>query len=50
MTIMEGDPHPMSRTAAYLLAERLEKDKPHIRSENELKLVVAALRLYANSR
>ena len=40
---------PFSRTAALQLAERLERDRdggPDIRSPDELRLIVLALRYY----
>lgn len=46
---MQGKP-PMSRGAASDLAERLENGEPAIESEQERRLVIAALRFYAKSR
>jgi hypothetical protein len=37
---------PMSRETARKLADRLESGPPFIQSEDELRLIVAALRYY----
>ena len=41
---------PMSRGAAADLAVRLETGEPIITSEQERKLIIAALRYYAGSK
>lgn len=44
-------PAPMSREAARILADRLEKiDDPTIRSPDELQLILAALRYYGKPK
>jgi hypothetical protein len=55
----EGEPHPMSRGAARLLADRLAEllerygagpfDVSVVRSKKELHLIVAALRYYGQA-
>jgi|HubBroStandDraft_6_1064221.scaffolds.fasta_scaffold00056_45 hypothetical protein len=39
--------HPMSKSAALTIADRLQKlDDPTLRSPDEIRLVIAALRYY----
>jgi hypothetical protein len=52
MVMRREGPHPLSRTAAKNLADRSENDlrrPPVIRSEEELKLILTALRYYGHA-
>ena len=47
---MPEEKPPMSRGAAAELSERLDSGDPIIKSEQERRLIVAALRYYAKSK